>query len=389
MKRKLHTFGLTTQRLRYIIVFIISLLISTLASNSVYAADVNTATISISPSQVTLSGNTPESNTIDLDSGPETVAFVHTKIIFNPDIIQLATEIVPSPLFNTVINTTLMDEANKTGVIDLTLGISPDNLSNAPSGKFNIASLNWVTNTNPSNQLTTIAFTENTSQIANADALNVPFQTQDGIISIDNTISEPTDTPSPTLTANPSSTASPTPTPIYTTTPSPIPTILPTVSPTPFATETPTPQPSSSPLPFSYGLIGSYYNGKGFNDFVFKRIDPKINFNWWMGSPANGVHINRFSVRWTGFFKPIKSGRYNFYTKSDDGVRLWLNNNLIINNWNDHDLTEKSKSVNLEAGHMYPIKIEYYENTGRAQIQLYFSGPDIKKRTIPSDLFIP
>jgi len=215
MKRKLHTFGLITQRLRSGTILFIFIILFFLASNSIQAADTNTASLSISPSQINLLNNTLETNTIDLDSGPETIGFVHTEIIFNPDIVQLATEVLPSPLFSTVIQVTSMTEANETGVIDITLGVSSQSFSNAPSGKINIALLNWVTNTNPANQITNISFVQNANQVVNIQDVSLPIQTQDGIIVINN----PTPTAISTLTALPTSTPTLTPTPTPTTPP--------------------------------------------------------------------------------------------------------------------------------------------------------------------------
>ncbi|MBU6345371.1 MAG: transporter substrate-binding domain-containing protein [Cyanobacteria bacterium REEB494] len=146
--------------------------------------------------------------------------------------------------------------------------------------------------------------------------------------------------------------------------------------------------------PKSGGLLGEYYNSRNLTgNKVLSRIDSQINLSLGGDSPAKGVvNTNSFSVRWTGFVVlPPVTGEYTFYTNSDDGVRLWVNNQQIINNWTDHGPTENSGKITLEAEKSYDIKLEYYENTGGATIQLFWQPPNSSsKQLIPSDnLMLP
>ena len=80
--------------------------------------------------------------------------------------------------------------------------------------------------------------------------------------------------------------------------------------------------------------------------------------------------------------------RIRFYTESDDGIRLWVNGQLLINNWTDHEVAENSGSIALTAGQAYDIKLEYYDSTGSATAQLLWSSPTQPKAIIPpSQLF--
>lgn len=126
------------------------------------------------------------------------------------------------------------------------------------------------------------------------------------------------------------------------------------------------------------GLSGAYYNNTNLSGSpVGSRVDTSINFDWGNGSSGvSGVNSNQFSVRWTGQLRAPTTGNYRFQTVSDDGVRLWINNQLIINNWTDHSAaTNTSATVALQAGYAYDVRLEYYENTGQSVIRLLWSTP--------------
>lgn len=93
-----------------------------------------------------------------------------------------------------------------------------------------------------------------------------------------------------------------------------------------------------------------------------------VNFNWGFGSPAPGFPADFFSVRWVRNLS-LESGRYRFTVTSDDGVRVWVNNNLIIDQWKIQAPTTYNAEIDLPSGNI-PVKVEYFENTERAQIVL-------------------
>ncbi|MCA9865418.1 MAG: SH3 domain-containing protein [Anaerolineales bacterium] len=93
-----------------------------------------------------------------------------------------------------------------------------------------------------------------------------------------------------------------------------------------------------------------------------------VNFNWGFGSPAPGFPADFFSVRWVRDLA-LDAGRYRFTVTSDDGVRVWVNNNLIIDQWRTQAATTFNAEIDLGGGTV-PIRVEYYENTERAQIAL-------------------
>jgi PA14 domain/FG-GAP-like repeat len=138
------------------------------------------------------------------------------------------------------------------------------------------------------------------------------------------------------------------------------------------------------------GLLGQYYNGVNFESLQLTRIDPAITFNWGVGSPGGSLNADEFSVRWTGKIQPKYSETYTFYTASDDGIRLWVNGQQLINNWTPHGVTQDSAIITLVAGQKYDIKLDYYEDKGETAVGLSWSSISQAKEVIPqSQLYEP
>jgi hypothetical protein len=126
------------------------------------------------------------------------------------------------------------------------------------------------------------------------------------------------------------------------------------------------------------GIRGEYYNSLDLSGtIVGRRADGPVDFNWGTGSPGvPDVNADVFSVGWSGHLRVTTSGSYQFQTVSDDGVRLWVNNVLVIDNWTDHSqTTDTSAGVELMAGQVYPIRLEFYENQTNAEIRLRWQVP--------------
>ena len=137
------------------------------------------------------------------------------------------------------------------------------------------------------------------------------------------------------------------------------------------------------------GLAATYYDNADFTGTTVTRTDPTVNFDWASGSPAPAIAVDTFSARWTGQVQPQFSETYTFYTQSDDGVRLWVNNVLVVNNWTDHAVTENSGTIALTAGQRYDIRMEYYENGGLATARLLWSSPSTAKAAVPMASLYP
>ncbi|MBD1842758.1 DUF4347 domain-containing protein [Cyanobacteria bacterium FACHB-63] len=158
-----------------------------------------------------------------------------------------------------------------------------------------------------------------------------------------------------------------------------------------FSATTPTPPPPTPtppPTGTGNGLLGEYFDNIDFTNRILTRTDATVNFDWILGSPAAGIGADTFSVRWTGQVLAPTSGTYQFFTTTDDGVRLFVNNQLVINSFADQPVTERTGSIALVAGQRYDIRMEYYENGGGAAALLGWSAPGITKQIIPqSQLF--
>jgi hypothetical protein len=149
---------------------------------------------------------------------------------------------------------------------------------------------------------------------------------------------------------------------------------------------TPNPNPNPNPNPGTgtgTGLRGEYFDNVDFTGLKVVRIDPVVNFNWGSGSPDPLIHPETFSVRWTGQVEAQHSEAYAFYVRADDGLRLWVNNQLIIDHWHDQSFRERRGSITLQAGQKYDIKLEYYERVDQAAVQLLWSSPSQAKQIIP------
>ena len=190
------------------------------------------------------------------------------------------------------------------------------------------------------------------------------------------------------------------------------------------------------------GLSATYYDNADLTGASTARLDAVVDYDWGTSSAASGISADTFSARWTGLVEAPATGDYTFYAQADDGVRLWVNNQLLIDRWSnqpagggdadcdggtafsdllvlsqnyglggkqwtDGDFTsdgtvnfddllvlaqnygatyppvESSGAIALSAGQKYSIKLEYYDNIGRAAVHLLWAGPSISKEVIP------
>jgi len=119
------------------------------------------------------------------------------------------------------------------------------------------------------------------------------------------------------------------------------------------------------------GVKGQYFQGMNFNTLMLTRTDPQIDFNWGdPGGPDPAVGDDLFSARWTGQVEAAFTETYTFYTNSDDGVRLWIGGQQLVNNWTNHAATENKGTIDLVAGTTYSLQMEYYEDGGGAVAEL-------------------
>lgn len=146
------------------------------------------------------------------------------------------------------------------------------------------------------------------------------------------------------------------------------------------------------------GLQAEYFplpNFKGTPSLAKETVD----FWWEEGHPySKDPHASlppkfpkdNFTLRWTGRLKAPKTGTYKFYTTSDDGMRVFLNDTLIINKWDLRSEQEGFATVNLVAGKLYPIRVEYFEAGGSAYGWIHWTIPgQTDKKAIPTTFLYP
>jgi outer membrane protein OmpA-like peptidoglycan-associated protein len=130
------------------------------------------------------------------------------------------------------------------------------------------------------------------------------------------------------------------------------------------------------------GFKAEYYNGPNFNTKVLTRVDKKIEFYLIHRSPAEGIDSDYFSVRWTGKFYAPKTGIYVFNFIADDGVRVWVNNQLVIDQWRLNRATKFSGKVSLKGEQLYDLKIEYSQMKPSAAVARaswnFENGPELE-----------
>lgn len=142
----------------------------------------------------------------------------------------------------------------------------------------------------------------------------------------------------------------------------------------------------------SQGLKGEYFRGRDFaGEPVMTRIDSRIAFRWERGAPTDDLAArgelssaqtlagDDFSVRWTGELLPPVSGEYELVVSGDDGVRLYIDDRVVIDGWEVNErVRSHSAKVTLEAGRAHRIKLEYFEGTRDAQVRLGWRRPGAK-----------
>lgn len=137
------------------------------------------------------------------------------------------------------------------------------------------------------------------------------------------------------------------------------------------------------------GLKGEYYTGTNFERKVLTRTDPQIQFNWAEGSPAAGMPHSYFSIRWTGKLLVPIAGLYQFYAKVDDGIRVWVDNQKVMDSWRLNDSRNFSGNIVLEAGRYYDLRVDYFNDMLEGEITLYWQRPDPKGTPRSKPIFEP
>jgi hypothetical protein len=135
------------------------------------------------------------------------------------------------------------------------------------------------------------------------------------------------------------------------------------------------------------GLKAEYFakaGGKFEGTPVLTRVDRLIDFSWGTAAPDPAVGADDFTVRWTGWIQAPSSEAFQLHVFADDGVRLWIDDVLIIDDWPTNAALERSGKATLVDGRRHAIRLELRENGGHATARLFWSSPTTPKQIVPT-----
>ncbi len=157
----------------------------------------------------------------------------------------------------------------------------------------------------------------------------------------------------------------------------------------------PTSQLYPTPPPFppagtGTGLTGTYFANETLTgEPALTRLDPRVDFSWGSGSPGSPLPVDVFSVRWQGEIEPRVSEPLTLIARTDDGVRVWIDDVQVINAWILRGAADSTHTFTAQAGHKYRIRMEYFEHLGSAVAKLWWQSANEPKGPIPTSQLYP
>jgi alpha-D-xyloside xylohydrolase len=125
-------------------------------------------------------------------------------------------------------------------------------------------------------------------------------------------------------------------------------------------------------------LTTEFFNGIEFDTIVAIESRDKIDFDWNDGvSRPKGVNQHYYSIRFSGEIETKESGLFTFLTTSNDGIRVVIDDNVVIENWTPHGATVDTGQIELEADKKYKIRVEYFQTLGGAITKLAWIKPSV------------
>lgn len=119
------------------------------------------------------------------------------------------------------------------------------------------------------------------------------------------------------------------------------------------------------------GFKAEYYKELEFEgEPVHVGVDSAIDFRWGYGAPCDGMPVDKFSVLWTGVYKPEKDGTLRFEMAGDDGYRIIVDGKVLGGDWGNHSYSTRSAFFDVKAGQVYSLRYEYFDNAGEATVSL-------------------
>lgn len=136
------------------------------------------------------------------------------------------------------------------------------------------------------------------------------------------------------------------------------------------------------------GLHAVYYNDVDLGNAKATRTDPQIAFDFSAQRPAQGMPARGYSIRWTGLIEPQFSDPYTFIVETHGGVRMWVDDQLIIDRWQG-GVRRHRGTAHLQAGQQHVLRLEYVNHAGGGGITVDWSSPNQSRQTIPATQLHP
>ncbi|WP_310582582.1 PA14 domain-containing protein, partial [Deinococcus sp.] len=152
----------------------------------------------------------------------------------------------------------------------------------------------------------------------------------------------------------------------------------------PRAPDAASPQASAGAAQRPTGLYAAYYATRDRSGPATLRAVQEVNFDWGKGAPLDGIPAGNFSLRLSGELSAPVSATYTFYVAADDGMRLEVAGQKVVNGLSDHAAYTATGTLDLKAGASVPLRLDHHENTGLASLKLEWSGPNLLRQVIPA-----
>ncbi len=139
-----------------------------------------------------------------------------------------------------------------------------------------------------------------------------------------------------------------------------------------------------------YGLKAEYFNDETLTNLAWSRVDPNLDLGSYQATGPSGTFLptnDHWSARWTGYLEAPVSGAYTFKLTADDGARLWIAGQALVNRWAFTDPPIDEVTISLSAGQRVPIKLEFRQGSGGAGVRLEWAFPGQPVEVIPRRYF--
>lgn len=133
------------------------------------------------------------------------------------------------------------------------------------------------------------------------------------------------------------------------------------------------------------GFTVTYFSDTNLSARVCSRLEPRLHRDYAQESPAWGVPRDHFSARWEGWVVCPNDAEYRFFSQSDDGLRMWIDDVLVLDSWRAQRWPQSAThGLQRLAKGPHRIVVEYYDGLGNAVMRVKWAGGGIDDNTVMS-----